>query len=104
MGLLKLNDHKLTLHGNVSEVRKTKKGSTFVVSSTRKWTRKSDKITMEETILFACTAWGEFGELCIKSMYLGDLVYIEGRLMRLPVDSGAHPADYNVRITHFLVL
>lgn len=105
MGLLKLNDHKITLHGKVSEVWKTKKGSTFAVSSTRKWARKSDKRNMEETIWFECHAWGEFGELCGRSIRSGDLVYIEGRLIPNGIKHQmVPPTDYHVRITHFLVL
>lgn len=68
--------------GKDPEARSTPKGTQFAVFSVavdRKWKSKSGE-ARQETDWFNVEAWGKTGEVCLKYLAKGRLVYIEGGL------------------------
>ena len=58
---------------------KGKKYAVFSVAVNRHWKGKDGK-TQKETDWFNVEAWGRTGEICLKILKKGSLVFLEGRL------------------------
>jgi len=58
---------------------KGKKYAVFSVAVNRRWKGKDGK-TQKETDWFNVEAWGRMGEICLKILNKGSLVFLEGRL------------------------
>jgi len=68
--------------GRDPEGRETKNGSkyvTFTVAVDRTW-KSRDGERKKETDWFNVEAWGKLGEICLKYLTKGRLVFLEGRL------------------------
>lgn len=68
--------------GKDPEARTTVKGTPFTVFSVaadRKWKSKDGEMR-QETDWFTVEAWGKLGEICLKYLGKGRLVFLEGSL------------------------
>ena len=68
--------------GKDPEARATVKGTPFAVFSVaadRKWKSKTGEMR-QETDWFTVEAWGKLGEICLKYLSKGRLVFLEGSL------------------------
>ena len=64
------------------EEKTTKNGSRYVIFSVavdRNW-KNRDGETRKETDWFNVEAWGKLGDICLKYLSKGRLVFLEGRL------------------------
>lgn len=54
--------------------------TTFSIATTRRWTSQQTNEVREQTEWHNIVAWRRLGELCLRLLRRGSLVYIEGRV------------------------